>query len=189
MLNVVDWELRSSSSLKTSSKFGFGNSERSSMFSSTPARTTPQTTTWTTSPLISGDPDCSSSTLLRPTTPKATTTWTTSNKNNQKVRIISGDPAYSLVTLLRPTTPKTTTTAWTCVGWSLKNGNWDNSFKSIVESKANVNGVGTWDDNFIQKFTTYSFKSVVESKANVNGVGTWDDNSLSLHSNFTCVSR
>ena len=66
------------------------------------------------------------------------------------------------------------------------NGVWDDfiqkfttySFKSIVESKANVNGV--WDDNFIQKFTTYSFKSIVESKANVNvnGVGTWDDNSL-----------
>ena len=33
---------------------------------------------------------------------------------------------------------------------------------------ANVNGV--WDDNFIQKFTTYSFKPIVESMANVNGV-------------------
>ena len=42
--------------------------------------------------------------------------------------------------------------------WSLKNGNY--SFKSIVESKVNVN---------------------------VNGVGTWEDNSLSLHSNFTWV--
>ena len=31
------------------------------------------------------------------------------------------------------------------------NGSWDCSFKSIVESKAKV--IGTWDDNFIQKFT------------------------------------
>ena len=36
----------------------------------------------------------------------------------------------------------------------LKNGNWEYAqlYQSIVESEANVNGVGTWDDNFIQKF-------------------------------------
>ena len=46
----------------------------------------------------SGDPDCSSSTLTRPTTPKATTTRTTWTSSS---------------TLLRPTTPKTTTMATT----------------------------------------------------------------------------
>ena len=71
--------------------------------------------------------------------------------------------------------------------WSLKNGNWDHSFKSTVESKANVNG--TWGNSLHSKNSLalvakkrdgnrdYSFKSIVESKANVNG--TWDN---SLHS-------
>ena len=54
---------------------------------------------------ISGSPDCSSSTLLRLTTPKVTTTWTTSLS-------VSGDTAWSSSTLLRPTIPKMTTTAW-----------------------------------------------------------------------------
>ena len=44
---------------------------------------------------------------------------------------------------------------------------------------------GTWADNFIQKFTTYSFKLIVESKANMNmnGVGTWYDNSPASNAN------
>ena len=73
-------------------------------------------------------------------------------------------------------------------------GTWDDnfiqkftmySFKSIVESMTNVNGV--WDDNFIQKFTMYSFKSIVESKANVNGV--WDDNSLFIQISVALVAK
>ena len=117
--------------------------------------TTPKitTTTWTTLPLfrefnflsikrgqvrafkqfvrpkvriISGDPGCSSSTLLRPTTPKrqllpkrpclsseSSISSLSNSLFNQKVRIISGDPGSSSSTLLRPTTPKMTTTDWT----------------------------------------------------------------------------
>ena len=65
------------------------------------------------------------------------------------------------------------------------------SFNSIVESEANMNGVRTWDDNFIQKFTTYSFKFIVESEANVNvnGVGIWDDNSLFIQISIALVAK
>ena len=54
----------------------------------------------------------------------------------------------------------------------------------IVESMANMNGV--WDDNFIQKFTTYSFKSIIESMANVNGV--WDDNFIQKFTTYSFES-
>ena len=44
-----------------------------------------------------------------------------------------------------------------------------------------VNMVDTWDDNFIQKFTTYCLRSL-----KVRPTWTWTG-SISVHSNFTCV--
>ena len=61
-------------------------------------------------------------------------------------------------------------------------------FKSIVESKANVKGVGTWDSLFIQKFTTYSFKSIWSALSRLFVVDPYkannyknDDYCLNLH--------